>query len=135
MGLAQRGCASRSPHSQMLPRQGHAPNASRPSPQRSHREYLAEASTTWPARSRRRSLVKANAGRVQETDGFEDARHAHGGELAGEHWLLPTGRHKTHGGQVVDLVRPNLLEDLNDRQLIEQVRLMEAETAFEVRDA
>ena len=54
-------------------------------------------------------LVKAGP-RTDLPDGLQQAGHAQGGELGGQHRLLPAGRHEGHGRQVVDLVGLDLLE-------------------------
>jgi hypothetical protein len=82
-----------------------------------------------------RRLVEANAARIQQPDGFEDARHADGGEFPGQHRLLPTRRHEAHGGEVVDLVGFDVAQHVDDRQLVEQVRLVQGDAVAEVSDA
>ena len=56
-------------------------------------------------------------------DRLEERRRADGGELGGQHGLLPRGGHERHRGQVVDLLRPALLERLDERELVEEVGL------------
>ena len=58
---------------------------------------------------------------MDQPDRLEDPGHAERGELAGEHRLGPRGRHVGLGGQVVDLVRPGVLEHDRERVLVEQV--------------
>src|SRR5262249_50052368 len=80
-------------------------------------------------------LVEANVPRIDVTDRFEHAGHAQAGELACQHRLLPACGHETLGRQVVDLVRPALLEDLDERRLIEQVGLVDLDAAEQMADA
>ena len=65
-------------------------------------------------------LVEARAG-MHQADGLEDPGHAQGGELPGEHRLVPGGGHERLGGEVVDLVGLGLLEHHCERMLVEQV--------------
>src|SRR5690606_5432382 len=83
----------------------------------------------------RRCLVEANALRVEQADGLQHAGHADGGEFARQDRLLPARRHEAHRRQVVDLVRPDLLEHVNDGELIEQVGLVQLDLAVEVLNA
>ena len=53
---------------------------------------------------------------------LEDAGDAERGEFAGEHRLGPRGGDIALGGEVVDLVRPGLLEHDRERVLVEQIR-------------
>src|SRR5262245_64954311 len=45
-------------------------------------------------------LVETDAPGIDQPDGFEHPRHAHGRELAGQYRLLPAYRHETHRRQV-----------------------------------
>src|SRR5205085_6772414 len=70
-----------------------------------------------------RRLVKADALWVDQADRLEYARNANAGELPGQYRLLPARRHEAHGRQVIDLVGPDDAQHLDERELIEQVRL------------
>ena len=73
--------------------------------------------------------------RVDQADRFEHAGDAEGREFAGEHRLLPTRRHEAHGREVVDLVRADRLDHVDDRKLVEQVGLVQRDPAAQVGDA
>ncbi len=68
-------------------------------------------------------------------DGVEHVGYADGGELGGQHWLPPTRGHERHGRQVVDFVRPHLIEQRHDGGLIEQIGLIELDLLANVIDA
>jgi hypothetical protein len=82
----------------------------------------------------RRRLVEADR-RVDDADGVEHAGHADGGELAGQHRLLPGRGHERLGREVVDLLGLVLLEDGQDRHLVQQVAVHEGDAVLEVADA
>ncbi len=79
-------------------------------------------------------LVEADA-RVDGADGLQHARDADGGELGGQHRLVPGGGHEAHGGQVVHFVGLDLLDDLADGILVEQVGLADMDAVLDVLDA
>ena len=58
----------------------------------------------------RRRLVEADR-RVDLADRLEHARHALRVELAGQHRLIPRRRHERHRREVVELVRPDLVDE------------------------
>jgi hypothetical protein len=68
-------------------------------------------------------------------NGLEAARDALRVELAGQHRLVPRRRHERHRREVVELVRSHRVYGLDERQLIEQVRLQEGHLAEQVLDA
>ena len=72
--------------------------------------------------------------RIDQADGLQHPRDAQGGELAGQQRLRPTGGHETLGGEVVDLVRPHVLDDRDDRQLVQQVGLVEGDPVVQTFD-
>ena len=49
--------------------------------------------------------------------------------------LRPTDGHKALGGKVVDLVRSHVLDDGHDRQLVQQVGLVDGDPAVQTSDA
>src|SRR5262249_45521771 len=67
--------------------------------------------------------------------GLEDARHALRVELAGEHRLVPRRRHERHRGEVVELARPHRVDDLDERQLIEEVGRVQVNAIEHLLDA
>ena len=71
----------------------------------------------------------------KQTHGLQYPRDAHGRELAGKDGLLPACRHEAHGGQIVDFVGPDFLKHLDDRQLVEQVGLVQNDSIREMGDA
>ena len=81
----------------------------------------------------RRCLIQPNR-RVDLPDGLEDARHALGIELASQHRLVPRRRHERHCGQVVELHRSDVLNDANERELIEQVGRAERDAVEKMID-
>ena len=58
----------------------------------------------------RRRLIDADR-RIDLANRLEHARHALRVELAGEHRLIPRRRHERHRREVVDLVRPDLVDE------------------------
>ena len=66
---------------------------------------------------------------------FEHARHALRVELAGQHRLIPRRRHERHRREVVELVGPDVVDDADQRQLIEQVGRLERDAIEQVLDA
>ena len=54
-----------------------------------------------------RGLVKAD-GLVHHLDGFQHARYAKGGNLAGEEGLIPGGWDKGLGGEIVNFLRTDV---------------------------
>src|SRR5262249_46667596 len=79
-------------------------------------------------------LVDADP-RVDLAHGLEDARHALRVELAGEHRLVPRRRHERHRGEVVELARPHRVDDLDERQLIEEVGRVQVNAIEDLLDA
>ena len=73
--------------------------------------------------------------RVEQPNRLQHARHADGGEFAGQDRLLPARRHEAHGREVVDLLGAHRPKHIDDRQLVEQVGLMEGDAAGQVGDA
>ena len=92
-----------------------------------HRPHLAEHLAG-------RRLVEPDLG-VDLADRFERAGHALGVVLAGEQRLIPRRRHERHRRQVVELLRPHLVEDLEERQLVEQVGRPQLDAVEDVLDA
>ena len=86
------------------------------------RRALASAAprATLPNISLDAGLVEADL-RVDDADGVEQAGDAEGGDLAGEHRLAERRLHERLGGEVVDLVGPVLAQDVDQRDLVEQV--------------
>jgi hypothetical protein len=82
----------------------------------------------------RARLVEPGLGHHQ-AHGFEQPGHADGVELGRQHGLLPRRRHEGHRRQVVDLGRLHGLQQVDERQLIQQVGLTERDTITQVRDA
>ena len=82
----------------------------------------------------RRGLIEAD-GRVDAADGVEHPRDALRVELAGEHRLIPRRRHERHGREVVDLVRPHIVDESKERQLVEQVGVPQRDAVEQVLDA
>ena len=68
-------------------------------------------------------------------DGLQHLGDSERGELTGEHRLVPARRHEGLRGQVVDLVGLQVAEQLRQRELIEQVALVQQDLALEVSDA
>ena len=58
-------------------------------------------------------------------DRLQHARHAKRRELAGQHGLVPRGRHKALGREVVDLVRLRCEQRSDQGSLIKQISLDE----------
>ena len=85
-----------------------------------HSEHLA-----------RRGLVEADA-LVHEAHGLEHARDAQARELGREHGLAPRRRHEGLRGQVVHLVGAALLEQADERELVQEVRLSELQAMADV---
>ena len=69
------------------------------------------------------------------THGIEQAGHAQGRELGGQHWLLPAGRYKRHGRQIVNLVGMDLVQHLGQRRLVEQIGLKQFDPVSQVLNA
>ncbi len=90
-------------------------------------------SCTLPNISLELRLVEADF-RVDQPDGVKNACDAEGRELAGQHRLLPGGRHEALRGQVIDLGRLVLLQDVDQRHLVQQVALDEGDLVLEVAD-
>ena len=82
---------------------------------------------------RARRLVEPGL-RVGQADGLEDPGDAEGRELAGQDRLGPRGGHVGLGRQVVDLVRPGLLQGHGQRMLVEQVGRHDRQPVGEVVD-
>ena len=82
---------------------------------------------------RRRRLVEADR-RIDLADRLEQRRRADGGELRGQHRLLPRHRHERDGREVVDLVRPERAQRANERELVVHVGLDELEAVAHVRE-
>ena len=83
---------------------------------------------------RRAGLVEADLG-VDEADGVEQAGDAHGRRLARQHRLAEAGLHEGLGGQVVDLGRPVVAQDVDERDLVEEVAGDELDLVLDVGDA
>jgi len=62
-------------------------------------------------------------------------RNSQGGELAGEHGLVPGGGHKGLGGEIVDFLRASGLQRCNERALVQQIGLEKTDLLHEVGDA
>ena len=92
-----------------------------------HLDHLAEHLAA-------RRLVEPDVVGAQQPDCLQHPGHPDGGELAGEHRLLPARRHEALGGEVVHLVGPRLLEHVDDRELVEQVGLVQVDLPGQVRD-
>ena len=82
----------------------------------------------------RARLVDARLGGDQP-HGLQQPRHPDGVELGGEHGLRPRRRHEGLGGEIVDLVRPHVAQEVDERELVEQIRLAQLETGADVGDA
>ena len=83
---------------------------------------------------RRAGLIEAGLG-VDEPDGVEQPRHPHGGGLPREDGLVPRRLHERLGGQVVDLGRPVIAQDVDQGDLVEQVPRDQLDPVLDVRDA
>ena len=73
--------------------------------------------------------------RIDQPHRIEHAGDADRGELAGQRRLGPARRHERLGGEVVDLGRARLAQWLDQRALVEQVRLMERDVLFKMTDS
>ena len=82
----------------------------------------------------RRGLIEPDL-RVHLTHRFEQPRHAHRIEVAGEERLVPGGRHERHRRQVVELVGLHVLDHPHERQLVEQIRRTQRDAVEQVLDA
>ena len=80
-----------------------------------------------------RRLVESDRG-IGEPDRFENAGHTYGVEFRGQNRLRPGCRNKGHRGQVVDLVRLDPLDHIEQRILIEEVGLLEPDLLANVID-
>src|SRR5262249_40585635 len=80
-------------------------------------------------------LVKAYVPGIEQPNCLQHGCHANGGELSGEHGLLPARRHETHGREVIHFVGLNLLHHVDKGELVEQVCLMQADLASEMPNA
>jgi len=87
-----------------------------------------------PEHLRGGGLVEARLGRCVPHR-LEHLGHAQRGELPGQHRLVPAGRHERLRGQVVDLVGLHVAEQPGQRELIEQVALVQLDPALQVGDA
>ncbi len=83
---------------------------------------------------RRAGLVEADLG-VDQADGIEHPRHPQCGRLARQHGLGEAGLHEGLGRQVVDLRRPVIAQDVDERHLVEKVARYELDLVLNVRDA
>ena len=90
-------------------------------------EHLAE-------HLRRAGLVEADLG-IDQADGVEQPGHAHGRGLAGQDGLREAGLDEGLSRQVVDLGRPVVAQDVDERPLVEQVARHQLELVLDVRDA
>ena len=79
-------------------------------------------------------LIEASL-RVHVADGFEDARHANGGHIAGQRGLVPRGGDKRLRGQVVDFVGLVFFHQRDQRTLVMQVALNDGHVVQQVLDA
>src|SRR5215217_181834 len=66
---------------------------------------------------------------------LEQPRDAERGHLAGKHGLLPRGRYKALCREVVDLVGLNLIDDGEERRLVEQVGAKKLDAVAEMLDS
>src|SRR5664280_2570030 len=78
-------------------------------------------------------LVEADLG-VDRADGVEHPGHAERRGLTGEDRLAPRRLHERLGGQVVDLGRPALAQDVDHRHLVEEVAGHQGEPILDVGD-
>jgi len=78
-------------------------------------------------------LVKARL-RHSHAHGVEHPRDPDGRELGREHGLVPGGRHKRLGSEVIDLIRLILAQNVEQRDLIEQVTVHERDTVHDGTD-
>jgi hypothetical protein len=78
----------------------------------------------------RRGLVEARLGRA-DPDRFEDRRRAHRGELGCLDGLVPGHGHERGGREVVHLVRPGFLDELEQRGLVEEIGGDEADASLD----
>ncbi len=79
-------------------------------------------------------MVEADLG-VGDADGVEHTGHAERGGLPGQDRLGPRGLHEGLGGEVVDLGRPVLAQDADERDLVEQVAGTSVIAVLDVGDA
>ena len=79
-------------------------------------------------------LVEADLG-IHESDGVEDAGHAQSSDLAGEDRLGEAGLHEGLCREVVNLGGAVLLEDVDHRDLVEEVTGYEGDPVLEVGDS
>ncbi len=81
----------------------------------------------------RGGLVEANL-RIHLPYGFEDPRDPLRVELPGQHRLFPGSGHERHGRQVVELVRPNIGEHADQRELVQEIRRPQLNTIEQMFD-
>src|SRR5574337_501742 len=86
-------------------------------------EYLAGA-----------CLINPYAG-IHKADRLQKAGYPHGSKLSCQDRLLPRGRDKRLRGEVIDLVRPDLPDEMNQRRLVEQVRRLQRDPLAKVRNS
>ena len=79
----------------------------------------------------RAGLVEARLGGDQ-ANGLEEPGDAHGVELRRQHGLLPGGGDEGLRGEVVDLVRLDRAQEVDERELVEQVRLSQLDAVAQV---
>ena len=83
---------------------------------------------------RRARLIEANI-RIGQSDRVEYAGHAEGSDLAGEHGLAPRRLHERLSREVVDLARAVLAQNLDHRDLVEDVCGRQGQPVLDVGDA
>ena len=82
----------------------------------------------------RRRLVDADRG-VRLANRLQHAGDALRVVLAGQQRLVPRGRHEGHRGQVVELVRPHVLDQPDEGELVQQIGGPQLDAVEQVLDA
>ena len=111
-------------------RLGHAVRAAR----MERRELVLRCLADLAVHLGRRRLVELD-GAIDHADRFEQARGAEPGHLAGEDRLLPGCRHERHRREVIDLVGIDVVEQCDQRELVEQVAFADLDAVAQVGDA
>jgi hypothetical protein len=78
-----------------------------------------------------RGLIEADGG-IDLPHRFERPCHPLRVVFAGEHRLVPRGGHERHRREVVELVRPDDIEDPDQRELVEQISRMDGDAVEQV---
>ena len=72
--------------------------------------------------------------RFDHPDGFQHPGHAERGGFAGQDRLGPRGRHEGLGREIVDLVGLDVVQQRDERELIEQITLAQIDPVLQVGD-